>query len=366
MFRQIRWRIAFYYVVLVLAAMGCLSWYLTAFVKRTYLDELRTQLVKQALAVGETVHLTLSRGDSVTALDALAKREAALLGSRVTIILRDGTVVGDSEEDFAAMDNHLTRPEVTQALAVGVGSSTRFSRTVGRNMMYVAVHTSAQSELAPVVRIALPLGQVDASVAGLQRAIATATLVTALVALIVAVAVAETTARPVRMLTEVVQRLAEGDLDGRIVPRTRDEAGTLARAFNRMADRLRASFAALDDERVRLSAVLEHMADGVIIVDEQGRATLVNPAAARLLGVDQKTVLDTSFAQAVRDHRLIQAWQDCRNQQREQSAVVSVGRQGLFLRIVVTPLSDREHGSCLVILQDLTQVRDGDVAQTSA
>jgi len=357
MFRQIRWRIAFYYVVLVLVAMGCLSWYLTAFVKRTYLEELRTQLAKQALAVGDAVHLTLSRGDSVTALDVLAKREAVLLGSRVTIILPDGTVVGDSEEDWAAMDNHLTRPEVGQALAAGEGGSTRFSRTLGRNMMYVAVRTSGASELTPVVRIALPLSQVDANVAGLQRAIAMATLFTALVALIVAVAVAETTARPVRTLTELAQRLAEGDLDGRIVPGTRDETGTLARAFNRMADRLRASFAALDDERGRLSAVLEHMADGVIIVDEQGRVTLINPAAAQLLGVDQKGALGSSFAETVRDHRLIQAWQDCRNQRREQSDAADVDHQGLFLRIVATPLSDRQHEACMVILQDLTQVR---------
>jgi len=356
MFRQIRWRIAFYYVVLVLVAMGGLSWYLTAFVKRTYVEELRSQLLKQAILVGEAAQLVLASGNSMSELDALAKREAALLDSRVTIILRDGTVVGDSEENWAVMDNHLTRPEVSQALAEGAGNSTRFSRTIGRDMMYAAVRAVGDAQLL-LVRVALPLSQVDAHVASLQRAIAVAGLGIAALAVLLAVVVAETTAKPLRTLTELAQRFAEGDLSGRIVSGTRDETGTLARAFNRMADRLRASFGALDDQRNRLSAVLEYMADGVIIADDDGAMTLINPAAARLLGVDWKAAPGSPLAQIVRDHRIIEAWRDCRSQGSEQSVLVDLGRQGPFLRVVLTSLSDRQHEGCLIVLQDVTQVR---------
>jgi hypothetical protein len=48
----------------------------------------------------------------------------------------DGVTLGESHEDRAEMENHLLRPEVQQALKAGQGSSTRYSTTLGYEMMY--------------------------------------------------------------------------------------------------------------------------------------------------------------------------------------------------------------------------------------
>ena len=68
------------------------------------------------------------------------------IGARITIINKDGVVLGDSEEDPATMDNHADRPEVIEALSQGTGSSIRYSATLGYNMMYVAVPITSNGE----------------------------------------------------------------------------------------------------------------------------------------------------------------------------------------------------------------------------
>lgn len=61
----------------------------------------------------------------------------------------------------------------------------------------------------------------------------------------------------------------------------------------------------LENERGRLHAVIENMADGVVVVDPHGRVTLMNAAAERLFGWTAKELLGKSFVEQVpmRDQR---------------------------------------------------------------
>jgi two-component system phosphate regulon sensor histidine kinase PhoR len=354
---SIRWRIAIPYVCLILVAMGGLAVYLSNVVRDAYLDSLEAQLGGEAQVIGDVLAPLLAQDEPGTTLDVQANHYANLLDARVTIIGADGVVLGESHEDRTQMDNHLFRPEVQQALAEGQGSSIRLSRTVEYDMMYVAQRVESGDEVVGFARVALPLRQVEANVNRLRWAVFSAALLTVGGATLLALLIAERTARPVRQLTEVVQRLAEGDLNARLLPTTRDEVGTLTRAFNQMANRLRGTITMLVEERGRLTAVLDNMADGVVITDGEGHVRLINPAAARLLDTDVETALDRSFAQVARDHRVIDLWQHCRARGEEQVEPVGLDRQGPFLQVIVTPLQDAEPGACLVILQDLTLVR---------
>ena len=255
------------------------------------------------------------------------------------------------------MDNHLYRPEVQQALAEGQGSSLRFSRTVDYDMKYVAVPVEAEGRVVGFVRVALPLRQIEANLARLRRGIVSVALVIALGAAFLAVLIAERIARPVRQLTQVVQRMARGDLSARLLPVTHDEVGELTRSFNQMSDRLRGTIGTLIKERGRLAAVLDNMADGVLITDGEGHVRLINPTAARLLDVDEDIALGRPFALVTRDHRIISLWQECCEQGEEQFESVEVGHQGLFLQAIATPLRDAGPQACMVIFQDLTRVR---------
>jgi two-component system phosphate regulon sensor histidine kinase PhoR len=133
--------------------------------------------------------------------------------------------------------------------------------------------------------------------------------------------------------------------------------GVLTRAFNQMAGRLQGMITSLVEERSRLTAVLDNMADGVIITDGEGRVRLINRAATGILATEEAAALGRPFAQVARDHRLIDLWQQCCGQNAEQFASVEAGRQGLFLQAIATPLRDVGPQASLVILQDLTRIR---------
>lgn len=188
------------------------------------------------------------------------------------------------------------------------------------------------------------------------RGVVAAAVLLALLSAALALFVAERTARPIRELTRVIRRMAAGDTKARILPQTRDEVGQLTRAFNDMTDEMRTRSELLMAENQQLTAVLEFMADGALITDHLSYVTLINPAAARLLKTTQSDALGRSFAEVVRHHQLIDLWQACQREGREQVAAVEVGRE-LFLQAFVTPFQEQGARGYLVILQDLTQVR---------
>lgn len=358
-FRSIRWRIAVAYVVLILLTMLGLTVFVSDQVRRARLVELETQLLAEARLLADGIGPLLCEGQTVETLDALTKRWADSLGARVTLIGLDGVVLGESHTDRSEMDNHLARPEVQQALNDGQGSSIRYSQTVGYEMMYGAarVMDSVEGQSLGVVRVSLSVRQIEASVGRLRQTILTAALITVLIAVLVALVIAERTAHPVRRLTRVAERLAGGDLSARLFPTTRDEVGQLTLAFNHMAAQLREKVTRLAEEGGRLAAVLEHMADGVLITDAAGQVRLINPAAAQLLETSEEAALGQSIARVVRHHQIVEVWRRCRKQGGEQVEAVEVSHHGLFLQVIVTPFREADVRGYLIILQDLTRVR---------
>jgi two-component system phosphate regulon sensor histidine kinase PhoR len=311
----------------------------------------------EAALLGDIVAPSLSELTPTTVFDPLADRYARLLGARVTIIGADGRVLAESHHSWIAMDNHLNRPEVQEALATGSGSSIRFSDTLNADMMYGAVRVMNGDEVVGYARVAMSLSDVNAQLGrlrgGLIGAFAIATALAAVLALIISARIA----RPVRRLTDVAERMAQGDLDARLFTSRHDEIGQLTRAFNNMADRLRDQVSTLAEEQSRLAAVLDSTASGVLITDAEGYVRMINPAAAQILDTTQERAMGRSFAQAVRYHQIIDLWHRCRAEQAEQTAVVEIVLQGLFVQAIVKPFQEVDSSGYLVILQDLTRIR---------
>jgi two-component system phosphate regulon sensor histidine kinase PhoR len=163
-------------------------------------------------------------------------------------------------------------------------------------------------------------------------------------------------ARPLRDVTGVARRIAAGDESARVLTQRRDEIGDLVRAFGDMTEYQRVQVAALSQDYRRFAAVIEHMADGVLITDGAGNVLLINPAACRLLNTSEEDALGRSFAAVVRHHQLIELWQRGRRERDEQVEAVEITPK-LFLQAVLTPYSLGERAGFIVLLQDLTQVR---------
>ena len=109
-----------------------------------------------------------------------------------------------------------------------------------------------------------------------------------------ALAIADRLVRPVGELVAAARRVEGGDLTARVPdPRSRDEVGTLAKAFNQMTGRLQqqnsdltSANTALENRRALIEAVMAGVSAGVLATAPDGTIRIANASAARLLGTD--------------------------------------------------------------------------------
>ncbi len=315
------------------------------------------QLTSEARLLSDVLKPELSGATPSAELDSQAKVWSQILNTRVTIIAADGTVLGESDEDRAQMENHLDRPEIQEALLSGIGQSIRFSRTVEFRMLYVAASIVEDDSLLGFARIALPLQEIDQNVSRLRGSILIATLLATLLAVVLAALIAARTTLPLIELTEAAKKISTGNMTDKLIPTTRDEVGQLTRAFNNMGAQIRSQIEALQTERIKLAAVLAEMTDGVLIVNELGEVQLINPAAEQMFSVREGEAIGHSLAGVLRHHQLVELWQQCKETGEEQDALLEISTKGIILQGLAIPLEQALPGSILLLFQDLTHLR---------
>lgn len=356
MFTSIRWRIAAPFIILIALVMGALGIWVGNFVRQTQMKDLEQELTSEARLLSDILKPELSGATPSAELDSQAKVWSQILNTRVTIIAADGTVLGESDEDRAQMENHLDRPEIQEALLSGIGQSIRFSRTVEFRMLYVAASIVEGDSLLGFARIALPLQEIDQNVSRLRGSILIATLLATLLAVVLAALIAARTTLPLIELTEAAKKISTGNMTDKLIPTTRDEVGQLTRAFNNMGAQIRSQIEALQTERIKLAAVLAEMTDGVLIVNELGEVQLINPAAEQMFSVREGEAIGHSLAGVLRHHQLVELWQQCKETGEEQDALLEISTKGIILQGLAIPLEQALPGSILLLFQDLTHL----------
>jgi two-component system, OmpR family, phosphate regulon sensor histidine kinase PhoR len=352
---SLRWRIALPFLALIVLTTLGFAWYVSYQVRENRLSDIQDGLAAESRLTASLAAPLLAAPVSAHALDAQARGWSVLLAAQVTVVGTDGVVLGQSYASLPVEENQLHRPEVQQALAGGEGRIIRSSSSLGAEMVYAATAVRNADKILGVVSVAVPLEGVQVEIDRLREVILLAGLAAALVAAVAAGYVADRTTRPLLDLRRLAEQASRQDGIGIPAGRGEDEVSEISRLVHEMAERLREQVATLTEEQGRLAAVLDHMADGVVITDAQGRVQLINPAAARLMGLDAATAMGRSFVQVVRDHRLVELWRLCRGTGQDQ--IGEMDRDGLYLRVVVSPHHVTGAKGNLVILQDLSQMR---------
>lgn len=350
-------RFALPYIILTLIVMGGLSLAVSYSLRSTYTENLKTRLLGETRGLTADITRQLAKDASPQAMEEIATHDAQLLNSRVTIILADGTVIGESQTNPAEMENHLQRPEVQAALRGEEASATRISSTLGVPYLYTAVPVWKDGKVLGVARLSTPLTEVESSVWSLNRAILAATAIATLLAIFLTFLIANWTTLPVRRLSRSVQNLST-------IPEVRvtgleetDEITRLNLAFHSMSTQLQSRIDELTGERTKLAAVLNNMADGILIAGEDGTVQLINPAAERMFKTTTEEALGKTLVEVVRHHQLVELWQRCRETGEPQTASYEISLEKIFVQAGATLMDSGLPGAVLLILQDLTRIR---------
>jgi two-component system phosphate regulon sensor histidine kinase PhoR len=285
--KKLIWQLYPSYVVVTLVSVVAVTAYCSGFFRQVYHDQARDALDQLAGVAAEQVRMVL-RAEGPNGLDRLCKRlgGGSQGGMRLTVVALSGTVLGDSHENPAVMEDHSGRSEIQEALRTGSGSSVRFSPTLGRRMMYVAVVLKEQDAPVAVVRVAVPLTEIDRALRSIYVNMLWAGLVIAAGAAVLSLLISRRISQPIVGIERIAQRFAAGELDVRIPTPDSVELAALAGSLNKMAAQLGERITTITEQRNELDAVLSSMAEGVFAVENKGRIVSVNPAAAQLLDID--------------------------------------------------------------------------------
>jgi two-component system phosphate regulon sensor histidine kinase PhoR len=336
--------------------MGILGAYLVNFTRTSQLDNLRSQLENEARITAEASQPDFLSTDKAGDLDALAKKLGMEIETRVTIVALNGTVLGDSEEDPDTMENHADRPEIMDALATGVGQSTRYSTTLRQRMMYVAVPISYEDEILGVARVSLPLTTVESLVHQVTISIIIAMVVATALVILAAWVIAGVTTRPIRRLTAASKRIASGQLGQKIQIEAKDEVGELTHAFNEMSVKMKELVETISGDRTRLATILDNMTDAVIMIDSEGNISLANRTAEDLFNI--KDAENKRIIEVVRDHEIDELLKLCLKAVGTQTVQYESGISKKYIRAIAVPVIHNALTSVLLIIQDLTELRN--------
>ncbi|MCL5743614.1 MAG: PAS domain-containing protein, partial [Acidobacteria bacterium] len=285
--------------LLITVTLLIMDFYLTRYTARQQVDQVEHVLTAQARILAEDIPADSSVLHQWT--ESAARRAQA----RITIIRRDGVVLADSQHDPETMENHLHRPEIQQAIHGRIGSSIRHSATLNRDLCYLAYPLAGGGREGSVLRIAVPLEQLDSAIAAVRRRVVGASLAAAALALIVAYYFSRRFTSRIRALQTFAEELPDGRFKA-LPPQGNDEIGALAGSLNRMAAQIGDLVDRLSLESARMQAILASMVEGVLAVDRERRVTFCNKSFARAMGTRIPVKEDMALPELVKEPELLQ------------------------------------------------------------
>lgn len=129
------------------------------------------------------------------------------------------------------------------------------------------------------------LESVDESLNHAKGIFLNATFIALAVTIVLGYAIAISITVPINDLRNKALKMSQGDFSQRVLIQSHDEIGQLASTFNFLTERLNETLAEISSEQNKLNAIIEHMDDALIAIDEVGKIIHYNSSAEVLLNL---------------------------------------------------------------------------------
>ncbi len=293
--------------------------------------------------------------------DSFAKAISAVSGHRVSLIDEAGGVLADSHIPAIGLGetaNHLHRPELEMARNRGWGVSQRFSHTLGRQMFYVAQRLKS----GHYVRLANEQALLNS-----YRTYGVA-LLFAFPFAVLGISFLAGGWMNRRILVSLQGMVPPGNRKP-LEPKSEEgfsETAFLGESWNLYARGLQRNHHDLELEKDNLLLILNQLHEGIVIVNNQGRIRVANPAFRHLLGLEAERSL---HGKALHEQVQVKPLLDAVLRVRETGNPASVRfDKGPFsdhdISCHIRPLGPRDIGELLITLTDIGEFRNLDRMKT--
>jgi PAS domain S-box-containing protein len=269
---------------------------------------------------------------------------------------REGRIQAHARHDRG---DRLPPEQVARLIAASAtGEPVEYVSDSGESQFAVVDHFPAWDWF---VAYQVPLAVVEADARNIERQLLAAWGLAALVVLLgVALLVARVT-RPLARLADAAETMARGDLEVDVDTAHPGEVGMLARGFVHMRDAIRRQLSELRESETRYRKIFDAGADGLLLLDENGRVVAANPAVTTTHGWTQAQLESRTIGDLLRDddESLARSLQSPPADRPMHTEAVTLHREGRELETLVTAvrLSFQGRAHALIVLRDVTDQR---------
>ncbi len=359
---QVKYKLFLTYFLLSFLVLSIAGFYIYSSERTRLLAQLEQNMQYETQLLSQIFLRPLSDSVDIQVTDSLTDMLGKDVDGRITIINRQGKVIGDSYESGPALlslENHQDRPEVAEALQGQTGKSVRYSYTIKVDMLYVAVPIQAQGKVIGVARLALPLTELKRQQQLILNVILLGFLVAFVISLLLSFGFSSQVTKPLRQMMLIGRRMSGGDFTRTIKVKTKDEIGELGNTLNLISQELSDKLTQITSDRTQLQTILSSMIEGVMAVDQPGKVLLVNDALMRMFELNTPFIGKPHF-EVIRDHELNEFIQDVLSNQHEKRTEISFIRPQERDFMIQAAIVEKERKGAifaLFVFHDITEFK---------
>ncbi|PKN17524.1 MAG: hypothetical protein CVU71_15765 [Deltaproteobacteria bacterium HGW-Deltaproteobacteria-6] len=348
--RNLFLKIFFSYLIIIFCSFLVLNFFIRDEIRKVMTGKIEGELLTYA----ELIDLSSTR-EMADQLRLIAN----ISGSRVTLVDARGKVFADSEKDIAQLENHFNRPEIQEARLRGKGKSSRFSQSLGVDMLYVAVPIKSKAQVVGYVRLARPLHDVQSLVEKVYQKVLLAICIVAIISLLVALFISYKLAEPIRLMERFTEGLRRGEPQGSIILQTSDETKNLADNINYLVDELQSKIRLANEEKSKLMTALTSINEGVLILNTDETIEFVSPSLGNMLVEPYGDISGKTLMEAFRNVELQKTFDRFKQSRDTVSSEITLGNiDPVILRVSISeihgyPGEEKE----MIVFHDVTRLK---------
>jgi len=268
---------------------------------------------------------------------------------RITFIDGSGSVISDTLTE-GPLDNHLNRPEISD-----LGESyIRHSDTLNIDMMYLAT----QLDNGNYLRVAIPIS----SILGFLNDFIALSIVIGVIIVILSITLTsyliKNSLKPLEDVKYILEEVNNGDYKEIITINKYDEINGLIKKINEINKNISSNIMSLKSEKQKMDFLLNHMDQGICVLDENAKIILLNNYLKDLYRFNINFNINKDYRYLFRDEELQKAIIKVFETKKGETLITNVNGKHYSVSLIFSEKGWSHDYSLILIYTDITSVKN--------
>ena len=356
MFKGIQQKLVLIFVLIIIAIMAVLGTFLINNINIYYHTEFRTRTASTFTdSFKEQLENVCGNDRPVEEIEVMLNAYSANIGIdysyRNYYILDAKTGAFLAGTDSAKGKQLLKTPAIAEAMTGKEGIQTEAANSI----MEYAIPLIYEGAPKYIVYIVDSKDAMNDVITNMLTMVLQSLLLGVMISILLGIFLSRTISKPITTLTKHAEKLAKGEFETVPSVKENDEIGILSNTFKYMSDALATSVNDLGIEKNKLETVMQYMSDGIIAFDSDGNSIVINPAAKKLLGIENEKEINfdeyfTEFFDDLYIGDFIYL-----DYHKVEQRVIQTNNYSLRLEISTFKFEIEKYRGVMVVIQDITK-----------